>query len=92
MHSEFPASLLTLTLGACHADLAGRRSPTRTKVEIEVGSLFPRKDWTMLSHQMIFHGRRCCFARRPAYVARARSRNGALPTEKARLIRRSQQR
>ena len=36
------------------------------KVEIEVGSLFPRKDWTMLSHQMIFHGRRCCFARRPA--------------------------
>lgn len=36
------------------------------KVEVEVGSLFPRKDWTMLSHQMIFHGRRCCFARRPA--------------------------
>ena len=36
------------------------------KVEIEVGSLFPRKDWTMLSHELIFHGRRCCFARRPA--------------------------
>ncbi len=36
------------------------------KVELEVGSLFPRKDWTTLSHQMIFHGRRCCFARRPA--------------------------
>lgn len=36
------------------------------KVEAEVGSLFPRKDWTMLSHRMIFHGRRRCFARRPA--------------------------
>lgn len=36
------------------------------KVEKDVGSLFPRKDWTMLSHRMIFHGRRCCFARRPA--------------------------
>ena len=36
------------------------------KVEVEVGSLFPRKDWTMLSHELIFHGRRCCFARRPA--------------------------
>ncbi len=36
------------------------------KVEIAVGSLFPRKDWTMLSHELIFHGRRCCFARRPA--------------------------
>ena len=35
-------------------------------VEADVGSLFPRKDWTMLSHRMIFHGRRCCFARRPA--------------------------
>ncbi len=36
------------------------------KVEAEVGALFPRKDWTPLSHQMIFHGRRCCFSRRPA--------------------------
>lgn len=36
------------------------------KVEAEVGSLFPRADWTMLSHRMIWHGRRVCFARRPA--------------------------
>lgn len=36
------------------------------KVEAEVGELFPRRDWTSLSHQMIVHGRRCCFARRPA--------------------------
>jgi len=36
------------------------------KVEHEVGALFPRKDWTMLSHRLIFHGRRTCHARRPA--------------------------
>ncbi len=36
------------------------------KVEVEVGSLFPRSDWTMLSHRLIWHGRRICFARRPA--------------------------
>jgi endonuclease-3 len=36
------------------------------KVESEVGSLFPRSDWTALSHRMIWHGRRICFARTPA--------------------------
>jgi endonuclease III len=36
------------------------------KVEHEVGALVPRKEWTMLSHRVIFHGRRCCFARTPA--------------------------
>lgn len=35
-------------------------------VEHEVGALFPRSDWTMLSHRMIFHGRRRCHARKPA--------------------------
>ena len=36
------------------------------KVEEEVGALFPKRDWTMLSHVLIFHGRRTCHARRPA--------------------------
>jgi endonuclease-3 len=36
------------------------------KVEAEVGSLFPRSDWTMLSHRLIWHGRRVCHSRRPA--------------------------
>jgi len=35
-------------------------------VEHAVGALFPRKDWTMLSHRVIFHGRRTCHSRRPA--------------------------
>jgi endonuclease-3 len=36
------------------------------KVEHAVGALFPKKDWTMLSHVLIFHGRRTCHARKPA--------------------------
>ncbi|HET7477280.1 MAG TPA: endonuclease III [Dermatophilaceae bacterium] len=36
------------------------------KVELAVGELIPRRDWTMLSHVLIFHGRRTCHARRPA--------------------------
>jgi endonuclease-3 len=36
------------------------------KVEHEIGRLIPRRDWTMLSHWVIFHGRRVCHARKPA--------------------------
>ena len=36
------------------------------KVEAEVATLIPRKDWTDLSQRMIWHGRRVCHSRRPA--------------------------
>ena len=36
------------------------------KVEHAIGELFPKSDWTMLSHRLIFHGRRICHSRRPA--------------------------
>jgi endonuclease-3 len=36
------------------------------KVEHEIGALFPKRDWTMLSHRLIWHGRRICHARNPA--------------------------
>jgi endonuclease III len=36
------------------------------KIEQEVGSLFPKRDWTFLSHLLIWHGRRVCQARKPA--------------------------
>ena len=35
-------------------------------VEHEVGRLFPKRDWTLLSHLLIWHGRRVCHARKPA--------------------------
>jgi endonuclease-3 len=36
------------------------------KVELAVGELFPKRDWTMLSHHLIWHGRRICHAQKPA--------------------------
>jgi endonuclease-3 len=36
------------------------------KVEAVVAALVPRREWTILSHRLIWHGRRICHARRPA--------------------------
>ena len=36
------------------------------KIETAVGKLIERREWTMLSHRIIFHGRRVCHARKPA--------------------------
>lgn len=36
------------------------------KVEFEIMELIPRPEWTLLSHRLIWHGRRCCTARKPA--------------------------
>ncbi|MEP7054653.1 MAG: endonuclease III [Actinomycetota bacterium] len=36
------------------------------KVEYAVMALIPRREWTMLSHRLIWHGRRVCFSRKPA--------------------------
>ncbi|GAA4670985.1 hypothetical protein GCM10023226_04500 [Nocardioides nanhaiensis] len=55
------------------------------KVEHAVGALFAKKDWTMLSHRLIWHGRRRCHARNPACgacpVARWCPAFGEGPTE-----------
>jgi endonuclease-3 len=57
------------------------------KAEHAVGRLFPKRDWTMLSHHLIWHGRRVCHAQRPACgactVARWCPSFGAGPTDPA---------
>ena len=49
--------------------LSGRlrltRHPTPEKIEQDLMALFPRADWTLLSHLLIWHGRRVCVALRP---------------------------
>jgi endonuclease III len=35
------------------------------KVERDLMRLIPKKDWTLFSHRLIFHGRQVCQARRP---------------------------
>jgi endonuclease-3 len=55
------------------------------KVEHAVGELIERRDWTLLSHRVIFHGRRVCHARKPAcgvcVLARDCPSYGAGPTD-----------
>ncbi|MFF7257910.1 endonuclease III [Streptomyces microflavus] len=36
------------------------------KVEAVIADIFPKSEWTMLSHRVIFHGRRICHSRKPA--------------------------
>jgi endonuclease-3 len=36
------------------------------KAEHAIGALFPKRDWTMLSHHLIWHGRRVCHSQKPA--------------------------
>ncbi len=36
------------------------------RVEFALMELFPRKEWTLLSHRLILHGRRICHSRKPA--------------------------
>ncbi|WP_406147847.1 endonuclease III [Streptomyces sp. NBC_01012] len=36
------------------------------KVEAEIAAIFPKSEWTMLSHRVVFHGRRICHSRKPA--------------------------
>lgn len=41
------------------------KATTPEKVEADLCRRFPREDWIELHHQLIFHGRRRCEARRP---------------------------
>jgi endonuclease-3 len=57
------------------------------KAEHAIGALFPKRDWTMLSHHLIWHGRRVCHAKKPACgactVARWCPSYGTGPTDLA---------
>jgi endonuclease III len=41
------------------------RQTDPVKVETDLVEIFPRERWTMLSHLLIFHGRKTCVARKP---------------------------
>jgi endonuclease III len=57
------------------------------KVEADVAALIPKKDWTILSHRVIWHGRRVCHSRKPACgacsIARLCPSFGEGPTDAA---------
>ena len=45
--------------------LALTRSSTPEKIEQDLMTVIPRERWILFAHQLIWHGRRCCFARGP---------------------------
>ncbi|MDT4936813.1 MAG: endonuclease [Pseudonocardiales bacterium] len=55
------------------------------KVEYAVAELIPKKEWTILSHRVIWHGRRLCHSRKPACgacpIARLCPSYGTGPTD-----------
>ncbi len=42
-----------------------KKEKDAVKIERVLQKIVPREDWTDWSHVMVFHGRRCCIARRP---------------------------
>jgi endonuclease-3 len=42
------------------------QSEDPVQIEYDVAELFEKRDWTMLSHRVVFHGRRVCHSRKPA--------------------------
>ena len=45
------------------------REKTPEKIEQDLMRIIPQNKWIDFSHQMIFHGRRCCTARKPQCAA-----------------------
>lgn len=52
-------------IGRLSRRLGFTKQTDAVKVERDLMSIFPSKDWTILAHLLIFHGRRVCDARRP---------------------------
>ena len=52
-------------VGRLSARLGLSRQTDPVKIEADLMPLYPRQDWAMLAHLLIFHGRRVCDARAP---------------------------
>lgn len=61
-----PAITVDTHFGRLARRFGWTRQEDPVKVEEEVGALFEPRDWTNLSHHLIFHGRRICHAKKPA--------------------------
>jgi endonuclease-3 len=61
-----PGITVDTHVGRLSRRLAFTTSEDPVVVEQDLAAIFPRRDWTMLSHRLIFLGRRICFARKPA--------------------------
>ena len=61
-----PGITVDTHVGRVSRRLGWTRAESPLDVEADLAVLFPPQEWTMLSHRLIFHGRRTCAARKPA--------------------------
>ncbi len=60
-----PGITVDTHVGRLSRRLGLTREADPEKVERDLMALLPKKDWTLFSHRMIFHGRQVCHARKP---------------------------
>jgi len=66
---DVPGSVVDTHVGRVTRRIGLTQNDDPVKVEFDLMELIPQKEWTLLSHVMIFHGRRVCKARQPVCPA-----------------------
>ncbi len=61
-----PAIAVDTHVGRLARRLGFSRHTDPDKVEVDLQMLFPKNEWIFVHHALILHGRRVCFARKPA--------------------------
>lgn len=62
----FPAIAVDTHVGRLSRRFGWTEETDPDKVEADITSVFPKRDWVLLNHRVIWHGRRICHARKPA--------------------------
>ncbi len=62
---DVPGIVIDTHVGRLSQRMGLSENADPVKIERDLMDLLPRKEWTMFSHRMIFHGRQVCNARKP---------------------------
>jgi endonuclease-3 len=62
---DTPGITVDTHVGRLSRRLGLTRQTDPEKVERDLMALLPKKEWTLFSHRLIFHGRQVCHARKP---------------------------
>jgi endonuclease-3 len=62
---ETPGITVDTHVGRLSRRLGFTKHEDAVKVEHDLMAIWPKKEWTMASHRLIFHGRQVCHARKP---------------------------
>ena len=62
---DVPGITVDTHVGRLSRRMGLTRETDANKVERDLMLIIPKKEWTMFSHRMIYHGRQVCYARKP---------------------------